>query len=81
MTLIVLILGGAGVQDLDPTQKPHGIIGGAGAIQVVTSFAFHVQSILCYRLVSKRIVGLERLIGVPNSLAAQTHRLDSVRGA
>ena len=31
--------------------------------------------------VSKRIVGSERLIGVPNSLAAQTRRSDSVRGA
>ena len=30
--------------------------------------------------VSKRIVGSKRLIGVPNSLAAQTRRLDSVRG-
>ena len=31
--------------------------------------------------VSKRIVGSKRLIGVPNSLAAQTRRSDSVRGA
>ena len=31
--------------------------------------------------ISKRIVWSERLIGVPNSLAAQTRRLDSVRGA
>ena len=31
--------------------------------------------------VSERIVGSERLIGVPNSLAAQTRRSDSVRGA
>ena len=30
--------------------------------------------------VSKRIVGSERLIGVPNSLAAQTRRSNSVRG-
>ena len=31
--------------------------------------------------ISKRIVGSKRLIGVPNSLAAQTRRSDSVRGA
>ena len=30
--------------------------------------------------VSKRIVGSERLIGFPNSLAAQTRRSDSIRG-
>ena len=80
MTLIVLILSGARVRDLGPTQKPHGTDGGVGAVQVVTSFALHVRSILRHRLVSKRIVGSERLIGVPNSLASQTHRSNSIRG-
>ena len=33
-----------------PHTKTHGTEGGAGAVQVVTSFAFHVRSILRHRL-------------------------------